>query len=79
MNPPMRTYALSIPKRKTRVGSFVAGLGALASVWPAATVVTRYPHRSDLDALRSDGQRIGADMRRVIDRERERVQAKKAP
>ncbi|TNC05221.1 hypothetical protein FF100_36030 [Methylobacterium terricola] len=64
-------------KRKTLGGSFLAGLGALASIWPAAPVASRYPHRSDLEALRGDRQRIGADMRRVIDRERARVQASK--
>lgn len=69
----MSAYAFPGPKRKSRVGSLVAGFGSLVAVWPTVTVDTRAPARSDLDALRGDAVRIGDDMRRVIDRERERA------
>lgn len=55
--------------------SFVAGLGTLASVWPQANV-PRYPHASAIDALRTDGQQIGRDMARVIERENARRKTK---
>lgn len=71
----MSAYAFPGPKRNSRVGSLIAGLGSLAAIWPTVTVATRAPARSDLDALRGDSLRIGADMRRVIERERERVTA----
>ena len=70
----MSGYAFPGPKRNSRVGSLIAGLGSLAAIWPTVTVATRPPVRSDLDALRGDGMRIGADMQRVIDRERARVE-----
>lgn len=73
----MSSYAFPGPKRKSRVGSLIAGLGSLAAIWPTVTVATRVPVRSDLEALRSDGRRIGADMRRVIERERVRDAAAK--
>ena len=53
---------------RTALGSFVAGAGALASIWPAAQPA-RYPHRSETEALRGDFVRIGTDMRRVIKRQ----------
>jgi hypothetical protein len=56
------------------LGSFAAGLGALVTLWPSTPPV-RYPHRSTLDALRGDTARIGADMHRVIDRERAKFEA----
>jgi hypothetical protein len=59
-----------------RIHSFIAGLGALASIWPATQPI-RYPHRSSADALRSDAVRIGQDMRRVIERERAQLEAAK--
>ena len=71
----MRNNAVRPAQRRTRVGSFVAGLSTLASIWPTVTPATRAPNRSDLEALRGDGVRIGDDMRRVIERERMRVQA----
>ena len=43
------------------------GLGQLANVWPAVKV-QGYPHRDELEALRSDTKRVGDDMRRVIGR-----------
>lgn len=70
----MSRYAFSAAKRRTRLGNLIAGVGTLASIWPTVTVATRYPNRTDFEALRSDGEQIGADMRRVIDRERARVQ-----
>lgn len=51
-----------------RTGSFVAGVGALVSIWPPSTP-PQYPKRTEMQALRSDALRIGDDMRRVIDRE----------
>lgn len=59
-------------RAKTTVGSLLAGLGTLASVYPNATVL-RYPHRSSTEALRGDFVRLGADMQRVIVRERARL------
>ena len=61
----------------TRLGSLAAGLGSLASVWPIVTPATSMPSRSDLDALRGDAVRIGDDMRRVVERERQRVETTK--
>ncbi|GJE29487.1 hypothetical protein [Methylobacterium organophilum] len=61
-------------ERKTRFGSFLEGLGALASIWPAPEAPLRYPHRDEAEALRLDGLRIGNDMRRVIVRERLRAE-----
>jgi hypothetical protein len=58
----------------TKIGSFVAGLGALVTLWPAGHPL-RYPHRSDSDALFRDGVRVGEDMQRVIDREDARLKA----
>lgn len=55
--------------------SFVAGLGAIVSVWPQ-TSVPRYPHASATDALRADGVQIGRDMTRVIEREHARRKTK---
>lgn len=60
---------------KRLVGSFVAGLGTLAAIWPTSAPA-RYPHRSELDALRSDARKIGDDLRRVINREQQRVAKK---
>ena len=59
--------------RKTRLGSLLAGMGALVSIWPPASAPTRYPHRNEGDALRGDAMRIGNDMRRVIESERARI------
>jgi len=67
---------MSMPKFKAHAGSFVAGLGALASIWPSTPPV-RYPHRSDVEALRGDAAKIGVDMRVVIEREHARIQASK--
>lgn len=67
---------MSMPKLKTHAGSLVAGLGALASIWPSTPPV-RYPHRSDVEALRGDAVKIGSDMRVVIERENARVKASK--
>ncbi len=61
--------------QRTRLGSFLAGLSALSSIWPAAAEPMRYPHRDETDALLGDGLRIGDDMRIVIERERARAQA----
>lgn len=58
-----------------RSSSFVAGLGALVSLWPPSQPA-RYPHRSDLDALRSDAVKIGDDMRRVVDRRHAQLKAR---
>lgn len=69
------SYRKSAGRAKRFVSSFIAGLGAVASIWPQTSPV-RYPHPSDFDALRRDGMRIGRDMRIVIDRERERVATK---
>lgn len=60
---------------KRIAGSFVAGLGAMAAIWPSSAPA-RYPHRSDMDALRGDAKRVGDDMRRVIRREHERLSKK---
>lgn len=59
-------------KVTTRVSGFVAGLGAMATIWPA-TAPQRYPHNSAMEALRSDAVRVGTDMRRVIERENARI------
>ncbi len=69
----MRATIQKFPER-TRLGSFFAGLSALASVWPASGP-TRYPHRDEAEALLRDGLRVGDDMRIVIERERVRAQA----
>ncbi|MGY2048278.1 hypothetical protein [Methylobacterium sp. JK268] len=71
----MIRHTLPVPERTSRPGSFVAALGALVRAWPSAKRAPRYPHRPDLDALRGDGLRIGADMRRAITREGARVEA----
>lgn len=55
------------------MSSFVASLGALTSLWPA-TPPQRYPHGSEMEALRGDVIRVGDDMRRVIERERAELQ-----
>lgn len=60
------------PDRKSRLGSFIAGLGALVSLYPPPSAAPRYPHASDMDALRGDAVRVGDDMRRVIEREKAR-------
>lgn len=67
----------TIPKspQRTRLGSLLAGLSALASIWPSSTTPLRYPHRDEAEALLADGLRIGDDMRVVIERERTRAQA----
>lgn len=62
--------------RTLLTGRAVAGLGALASIWPA-TPPARYPHRSDIDALRSDWVKIGEDMQRVIEHENAQLEASK--
>lgn len=67
-------FAVPMQRTMTRIGSFVAGLGALVTLWPAGQPV-RYPHRSDSDALFKDGVRVGEDMQRVIDREDARLKA----
>lgn len=58
----------------TQASSFIAGMGALASIWPASDPLS-YPKRTEMQALRSDAVRIGDDMRRVIDRENARLKA----
>jgi hypothetical protein len=65
----MTTDAPAAARRTTRLGGFLAGLGALVSIWPDVTVPPRESGRSDGEALRADWQRIGNDMRRVIARE----------
>ncbi|MDV2987773.1 UNVERIFIED_CONTAM: hypothetical protein Q9R58_26040 [Methylobacteriaceae bacterium AG10] len=60
---------------RTRLGSLLAGLSALASLWPSSTAPLRYPHRDEAEALLGDGLRIGDDLRVVIERERARAQA----
>lgn len=53
-------------------GQFVRGLSSLLDV----TGTPRRPMPpSPMDALRGDMERIGADMHRVIDRERDREKA----
>ncbi|KAB7785794.1 hypothetical protein F8B43_1195 [Methylorubrum populi] len=61
--------------QRTRLGSLLAGLSTLASIWPSSTTPLRYPHRDEAEALLADGFRIGDDMRVVIERERTRAQA----
>lgn len=70
--PTMTPAAMPENTRKTRLGSLIAGFGALISIWPA-TQPPRYPHRSEAEALFGDGVRIGNDMRRVIEREQKRA------
>ena len=70
----MAAYGFPTARYRTRLGTLVAGLGSLVTIWPTVTPATRPPVRSDLDALRGDTVRIGDDMRRVIERERERAQ-----
>jgi hypothetical protein len=59
---------------RSRLGSFLAGLGALASPWPSAAEYDLAP-RSDLEVLRGDFRRVGSDMQRVMDREHARLEA----
>lgn len=72
---------MMIPGKKLRrssrsaAASFVAGLGALASIWPTAHTI-RYPHASSFDALSRDTMKIGSDMSRVVERENERLKKK---
>lgn len=61
--------------QRTRLGSFLAGLSALASIWPSSGVPLRYPHRNEAEALFGDGIRIGNDMRVVIERARAQAAA----
>ncbi|WP_375463365.1 hypothetical protein [uncultured Methylobacterium sp.] len=72
----MTPALVSTTGQKTRLGSFIAGLGGLVSFRPAGAEPLRYPHRDEADALRGDGLRIGNDLRGVIARERARAQAK---
>ncbi len=74
----MATSPMPDDQRTTRLGSFLAGLSALITIVPPQMPVPRYPHRSEADALRGDGYRVGNDFRRVLDREREREQAPSA-
>lgn len=60
---------MSAKKLSTRFASFVTGLGAVAAIWPAGAAY-RYPHSSASEALRGDGFRVGADLKRVIDRQK---------
>lgn len=64
----------SAGRARQYAASFVAGLGALISIWPQGPA-PRYPHASATDALRRDGVQIGRDMSRVIERENRRVKA----
>jgi hypothetical protein len=64
-----------IRRARQFAASFAAGMGALASLWPQASL-PRYPHASATDALRGDGVRIGRDMQRVIERDGARGKAK---
>lgn len=77
---PMSESITMAPHRSTMrarqfAASFVAGLGALASIWPQGTP-TRYPYASAMDALRRDGVQIGRDLSRVIERENARLTTK---
>lgn len=65
----MRATLPTSPQR-TRLGSVLAGLSALASIWPSPDTPLRYPHRDEADALFADGVRVGDDMRIVIERTR---------
>lgn len=65
----------SAARARQFAASFVAGLGALASIWPQGAPA-RYPHASTIDALRRDGVQIGRDMSRVIERENARLKTK---
>ena len=71
----MTSQTMPLKERSTRLSGFIAGLGTLVAIWPAGTAPLRYPHRSESDALRGDGQKIGDDMRRVIERERANAKA----
>ncbi len=57
------------------LSSFVASLGTLASLWPATTP-HRYPHESEMDALRTDVVKVGADLSRTIEREHAKLEAR---
>lgn len=70
----MTPATMPTPTQTTRLGSFLAGLSALISIWPASAPL-RYPHGDEAEALRGDGLRIGDDLRGVIERERTRAQA----
>lgn len=70
----MTPAAMPENTRKTRLGSFIAGFGALISIWPASQP-PRYPHRSEAEALFGDGVRIGDDFRLVLERERANAKA----
>lgn len=71
----MSATSMPTPERKSRLGSLIAGMGALASIWPPTSAPLRYPHQSEAEALRGDTYRIGRDMHRVIERERARLEA----
>jgi hypothetical protein len=65
----MAAVPMSDDQRTTRLGSFLSGLSELITIAPEAEEPVFYPHRDEADALRSDGIRIGEDLRVVIDRE----------
>ena len=68
----MAVASMSDDQPTTRFSSFLTGLSELISLAPDVEEPTFYPHRDEADALRSDGLRIGEDLRVVIDRERTR-------
>lgn len=72
----MATSPMPDDQRTTRLGSFLAGLGALVTIIPVPVTPARYPHRDEAEALRGDGYRVGDDFRRVLERERAKTTSK---
>lgn len=57
--------------RDTKSGAFVRGLGSLATfAHPARSGSYHSSAKNPVASLRSDWERIGSDLRQVVDRER---------
>lgn len=63
-------------RASARMSGFIAGLGAIATIWPTSAPY-RYPHSSSMEALRGDAVRIGSDMRKVIERQNATIKTRK--
>jgi len=59
---------------KTSLSSIVQGMAASALVYKVNAY--RYPHKSDIDAMRKDWERVGDAFKVVIRREHGKVAAK---
>lgn len=54
-------------KLSNKIRSFLWGVGSLGNIFGGYVDLSKYTERSDYDALMSDWEAVGDDMRKVMD------------